>query len=81
MHNQKFTCSEVTQSFLTLLDIAQSYWKSMEQRNPSHIAKEAMRNKRQNLSKKRTVRKDEFLTGTRLAQMKKLKTNESCVHI
>ena len=51
VHNQKFTCSEVTQSFLTLLDIAQSYWKLMEQRNPSNIAKEAMRNKRQNLSK------------------------------
>ena len=51
VHNQKFTCSEITQSFLTLLDIVQSYWKSMEQRNPSHIAKEAMRNKRQNLSK------------------------------
>ena len=51
VHNQKFTCSEVTQSFLTLLDIAQSYWKLMESKNPSNIAKEAMRNKRQNLSK------------------------------
>ena len=51
VHNQKFTCSEVTQSFLTLLDIAQSYWTLMDQRNSSNIAKEAMRNKRQNLSK------------------------------
>ena len=41
----------MTQSFLTLLDIAQSYWTLMEQRNSSNIAKEAMRNKRQNLSK------------------------------
>ena len=41
----------MTQSFLTLLDIAQSYWTLMDQRNSSNIAKEAMRNKRQNLSK------------------------------
>ena len=51
VHNQKFTCSEVTQSFLTLLDISQSYWKLMELKNPSSIAKQAMWNKRQNLSK------------------------------
>ena len=41
----------MTQSFLTLLDIAQSYWTLMDQRNSSNIANTAMRNKRQNLSK------------------------------
>ena len=41
----------MTQSFLTLLDIAQSHWTLIDQRNSSNIANTAIRNKRQNLSK------------------------------